>query len=604
MNRKFLSGLFYLALLLMSIVANMVPLSLDFGLTFIIPTIFLLIIVSLYSLRIGIFSALLTAAIGFYFEGSLMSSLLLVTEITAVGLLLKYRKLGLLNSSFLYWAFLGLPIFAVYIYVFSGLGGWFALLALISKLLNNILCALAAEILVMYIPFKKWIRGHQSNTFSFQYLISHVILLAVALPYTIFLISDLHYTQNQIERSMNSQLHGQSKIITNELRDWDELSILALRLQGVFQVSKIDALMEHIDDQGLHVYIMDEDHRILYTNAPNTVESMISKFSGAGHFIEIGKNSYQWMPMKPNGIDDVAIIDESSYLYTVDINNNSMHVLLEAPLRSVFEEEIQGFALEYVNLLVFIIIGLVFTLLLKRYLMRTFGKLSETTTDLPQKLKESAHFQWPTTRMIEFNKLTDNFKEMSSELTEMFVELEESRDRLHHLAYSDSLTGVKNRSYFMGMLKESVASAVKESPHALLFMDLDGFKGINDTYGHDAGDAVLQEVAKRLNTACGKEGSLARLGGDEFVVLLPDSSRESAAEMAGSIVKQIEKPIQYSGSLLQVGISIGISLYLQDSHSVDELMHHGDMAMYASKATKGSCFTFYDAILQERVEHE
>ena len=604
MNRKFLSGLFYLALLLMSIVANMVPLSLDFGLTFIIPTIFLLIIVSLYSLRIGIFSALLTAAIGFYFEGSLMSSLLLVTEITAVGLLLKYRKLGLLNSSFLYWAFLGLPIFAVYIYVFSGLGGWFALLALISKLLNNILCALAAEILVMYIPFKKWIRGHQSNTFSFQYLISHVILLAVALPYTIFLLSDLHYTQNQIERSMNSQLHGQSKIITNELRDWDELSILALRLQGVFQVSKIDALMEHIDDQGLHVYIMDEDHRILYTNAPNTVESMISKFSGAGHFIEIGKNSYQWMPMKPNGIDDVAIIDESSYLYTVDINNNSMHVLLEAPLRSVFEEEIQGFALEYVNLLVFIIIGLVFTLLLKRYLMRTFGKLSETTTDLPQKLKESAHFQWPTTRMIEFNKLTDNFKEMSSELTEMFVELEESRDRLHHLAYSDSLTGVKNRSYFMGMLKESVASAVKESPHALLFMDLDGFKGINDTYGHDAGDAVLQEVAKRLNTACGKEGSLARLGGDEFVVLLPDSSRESAAEMAGSIVKQIEKPIQYSGSLLQVGISIGISLYLQDSHSVDELMHHGDMAMYASKAAKGSCFTFYDAILQERVEHE
>ena len=604
MNRKFLSGLFYLALLLMSIVANMVPLSLDFGLTFIIPTIFLLIIVSLYSLRIGIFSALLTAAIGFYFEGSLMSSLLLVTEITAVGLLLKYRKLGLLNSSFSYWAFLGLPIFAVYIFVFSGLGGWFALLALISKLLNNILCALAAEILVMYIPFKKWIRGHQSNTFSFQYLISHVILLAVALPYTIFLLSDLHYTQNQIERSMNSQLHGQSKIITNELRDWDELSILALRLQGVFQVSKIDALMEHIDDQGLHVYIMDEDHRILYTNAPNTVESMISKFSGTGHFIEIGKNSYQWMPMKPNGIDDVAIIDESSYLYTVDINNNSMHVLLEAPLRSVFEEEIQGFALEYVNLLVFIIIGLVFTLLLKRYLMRTFGKLSETTTDLPQKLKESAHFQWPTTRMIEFNKLTDNFKEMSSELTEMFVELEESRDRLHHLAYSDSLTGVKNRSYFMGMLKESVASAVKESPHALLFMDLDGFKGINDTYGHDAGDAVLQEVAKRLNTACGKEGSLARLGGDEFVVLLPDSSRDSAAEMAWSIVKQIEKPIQYSGSLLQVGISIGISLYLQDSHSVDELMHHGDMAMYASKATKGSCFTFYDAILQERVEHE
>src|SRR5690606_4081942 len=135
-------------------------------------------------------------------------------------------------------------------------------------------------------------------------------------------------------------------------------------------------------------------------------------------------------------------------------------------------------------------------------------------------------------------------------------------------------------------------------------MDLNGFKGINDTHGHDTGDAVLQEIARRLTAACGKEGVLARLGGDEFVVLLPNSSRGAASEMAESIMKLVEQPFQYNGSQLQAGISIGISLFLHDSHSVDELMHHGDMAMYASKVAEGSRFTFYDAVAQEGDEYE
>lgn len=603
-NHKVLSLIVYVALLTVSIVANMYPVLLDFGLTFIVPTIFLLMILNIYGFTAGILSALITAAISFYFNESLVGALLLISEIVAVGLLMKKRNFGVLRSALLYWAFIGLPIFAIYIYVFSGLDGWFAILALTNKLLNNILCALAAEILLTYIPFKRWIRGDGTNTYSFEFLISHVVLLAVSLPYTIFLIGDLHYTQNQVERSMISQMQGQARIFTNELSDWDEYSIMALRLQGVFQVSKLDALMGEIDDQNLNVYLMDEHNRMLYTNAPSTLKSTEAKFNGAGHFTDVGRNSYRWVPMKPNGMNDVAIIGETSYMYTIEFKKNSMRVLIEAPFRHMFEKEIQGFALEFANLLLFIIIGIGFTFLLKRYLMRTFGELSDASTGLPKKLKEAAHINWPTTRMVEFNQLTENFKEMSCELTGMFEELEESRNRLLHMAYYDSLTGVKNRSYFMGILKDSVAAAKKDNPHALLFMDLNGFKGINDTHGHDTGDAVLQEIARRLTAACGKEGVLARLGGDEFVVLLPNSSRGAASEMAESIMKLVEQPFQYNGSQLQVGISIGISLFLHDSHSVDELMHHGDMAMYASKVAEGSRFTFYDAVAQEGDEYE
>lgn len=211
------------------------------------------------------------------------------------------------------------------------------------------------------------------------------------------------------------------------------------------------------------------------------------------------------------------------------------------------------------------------------------------------------------TRMIEFNKLTLNFIEMSAELTELFGELQESRNRLHHMAYNDSLTGVKNRSYFMNVLRERADTASAEKPHALLYMDLNGFKGINDTFGHNAGDAVLKTVADRLAGICGETGELARIGGDEFVVLLPESSKELAARMAHSIIERIGMPIEFNGHSLQVGVSIGISLYLIDSHSVEEFMQHGDMAMYASKKTKAvkrSHFTFYDTISQEEVEVE
>ncbi|MGN7385689.1 diguanylate cyclase domain-containing protein [Sporosarcina sp. SAFN-015] len=595
-KQKYLPIAVYAALLAMAIAANIQPILLDFGLTFIIPTIFLLLILSLYGFPIGILSAFITAGIGLYIDGSIIGAVLLMTEIAAVGLLLKYRKWGVLYSALLYWAVIGLPMYAIYVYMHNELDGWFAILALISKLINNILCALVAEILLTYIPFKRWIYGDEKNTYSFHYLISHIVLMAIALPYLIFLIGDIHYTENQIERSMSSQLQGRVKIITNELRDWDEYSILALRLQGVLQVAKVDSLIGNIDEQNMHIYVLDKDNRMLYSNSQSTLDSTIAKFSGEGHFTEIGTNSYRWVPRDPNGMDDAAIIGQTSYLSTVEFNKNSMRVLVEVPLRIMFEEEVKGFALEYANLLLFIVIGIGFTAVLKAYIVRTFGKLSDTTTGLPRKLKESAHIKWPKTRMIEFNKLTENFKEMSFELTDMFEELQESRNRLHHMAFYDSLTGVKNRSHFMEILKESVETAEKESPHALMFMDLNGFKGVNDTYGHDAGDAVLQQIAKRLTEVCGEAGSLARLGGDEFVVLLPNSSREMAAEMAKSIMKQIEKPVHFNGHLLQVGISIGISLYLHDSHTVDEMMHHGDMAMYASKAYGGSRFTFYDTI--------
>lgn len=602
LQSKYSSVFVYIGLLIFSILSVLYPMVSHFGLSFIFSTIFLLIILSIYGLPIAVLSTLLTGcAVGFV-GGHWISVVLLLTEILVVGLLLACRNWGIFYSVLLYWLLIGLPLFTVYVYAISELDGLFAALALISKLLNNIFCALIAEILVTYVKFGKLTRGSHAKKYSFKFLISHIVLSAVILPYSIFLISDLAYINNQMERSVIGYLHGQVKVITNELDNWNDESILALRLQGFVQVAKIDSLMETIDDQILNVYILDKESHVIYTNLPTPSADPLAKFRGEGYVTKIGNDSYRFAPAKPDGMNDMAIIDDTDYLYTVQFGKDSMRLLIEIPLRQLFEKEIQGFVLKFANLLVFILVGIGITYVLKLYILRTFGKLTETTTGLPRKLKESAHIHWPTSRMIEFNQLTKNFKEMSSEVTSMFGELQESQFRLHHMAYTDSLTGVKNRSYFMEILKDAITAASLEKPLALLYMDLNGFKNINDTLGHEAGDVVLQTISERLTTGCNEAGQLARLGGDEFVMMLPDSPRRSTAQCALSIIELIGLPIDFKEHSLQVGISIGICQYPTDSSSVDELIHHSDMAMYASKTKKQSSFTFYDTIFQEGEE--
>jgi diguanylate cyclase (GGDEF)-like protein/PAS domain S-box-containing protein len=175
----------------------------------------------------------------------------------------------------------------------------------------------------------------------------------------------------------------------------------------------------------------------------------------------------------------------------------------------------------------------------------------------------------------------------------------EAREAIERLAFHDSLTGLPNRVSFLESLGRAIARAGTEHRMlALLYLDLDDFKPVNDAMGHAAGDALLIAVAERLRGAVRKTDTVARLGGDEFAVLLTDVGHpDVAGALAGKLVDRIGQPYMLDRRRISVGASIGISLYPRDGATIDELLRHADAAMYAAKADGRRRYRFYDPSL-------
>jgi len=158
---------------------------------------------------------------------------------------------------------------------------------------------------------------------------------------------------------------------------------------------------------------------------------------------------------------------------------------------------------------------------------------------------------------------------------------EEDRQRIEHLALHDTLTGLPNRAHFNSHLSACVA---KKNPFALLFIDIDGFKPVNDNFGHDIGDMVLVSIAAQLRAAVAEQGFIARLGGDEFVVILHQAGTPAEAETIGMrILDKISEPMHCGGNDCKVGASIGAAIYPLHGGHEDLMLNAADSAMYQAK---------------------
>jgi diguanylate cyclase (GGDEF)-like protein/PAS domain S-box-containing protein len=161
----------------------------------------------------------------------------------------------------------------------------------------------------------------------------------------------------------------------------------------------------------------------------------------------------------------------------------------------------------------------------------------------------------------------------------------QSEEKLFQLAHFDALTGLCNRHAFMHQLKESIETSSRyEQKMAVLFLDLDGFKAINDQYGHDAGDEVLTATAARLKKIIRKSDTVARMGGDEFTVIIKNvKDIRSLSLLAQKIIDSISQEIKMKDSLVRVTTSIGISIYPDDALDLESVLRHADNAMYKAK---------------------
>ncbi|MBK7003538.1 MAG: sensor domain-containing diguanylate cyclase [Rhodoferax sp.] len=213
-------------------------------------------------------------------------------------------------------------------------------------------------------------------------------------------------------------------------------------------------------------------------------------------------------------------------------------------------------------------------------------------TILPQTEQRETVVEWTFTK---FAESAGGLRYIIGAGTDVTVQYHEAR-RLSHLAHHDVLTGLPNRSLFHERLQDAALKYQRNNTSfALLYIDLDKFKPINDTLGHEAGDYVLQQVALRMVYVLRKADTVARLGGDEFGVILHDmGNRELASRVTKKLLDAIASPLSYHSHTLQVGASIGITLFPNDSTDLKQLMAYADSAMYQAKQSGRNTYCVFD----------
>jgi diguanylate cyclase (GGDEF)-like protein/PAS domain S-box-containing protein len=287
-----------------------------------------------------------------------------------------------------------------------------------------------------------------------------------------------------------------------------------------------------------------------------------------------------------NGILDMAFlmkVEKDRFIYSM-LNSSAQKA-------TGFTENIVGKALEDV------LPPEIACRLTDKYRMVAVTKQALTYEDINLLSQERFPVETTLTPICDEAGECDYILAITKDITERkyIEELYRREEKLKYMAYHDNLTGLPNRRMFYKILKEEVDKAKRYGHHfAVLYLDCDDFKNINDTLGHDGGDAFLKHFADTLTTCVRADDVVARIGGDEFVILLSKMNTEKeGAEVASRILDALKKPQEINGCKLTATSSIGISLYRGGEMSGDELLKQADQALYQAKAQGRNCYAFF-----------
>jgi diguanylate cyclase (GGDEF)-like protein len=250
--------------------------------------------------------------------------------------------------------------------------------------------------------------------------------------------------------------------------------------------------------------------------------------------------------------------------------------------------------------------GLAFVVFASRAIARSYGLIDAQRAELAAfnltlEAKVRNRTQALEDAEAENRRINGELRTSEAELLTMVESLRRKDEDLRYQAFHDALTGLPNRALFLDRIDQSLATAARDGEiRGVIFFDLDHFKIVNDTLGHEAGDTLLKEVSQRIKQCLRKSDTVARLGGDEFVVLLGHAgSPEAYAIVAQKIIAAVSEPLGLCGNEVRVGCSLGIACFPADSDDAADLMKHADLAMYQAKSAGRGRYSFFQPEMTE-----
>ncbi|WP_428034203.1 EAL domain-containing protein [Amphritea sp.] len=333
------------------------------------------------------------------------------------------------------------------------------------------------------------------------------------------------------------------------------------------------------------------------------------------------KYSPYHIPIPELPVNSEGVIDNALYVIRpVTIDHDVIgYTLLLSDLSSLKARQVDQIGIAFIVFLLSLIVALLLSSVAQRIITQPISELASTA----RKITRTRNYQLRVRNRSkdEIGSLATDFNQMIGQIQARDNELEKARQlleekvkdrtaelllltqQLEHQAFHDSLTGLPNRATFDNNLSTAINYAEQRDEQlAIMFLDLDRFKDINDTLGHDMGDRLLVELSSRLSRCLRSSDTLARLGGDEFAVLAVNTSQDQAADIAAKLIRAIQNPIVIHEFNLQVTTSIGISIYPLDGSDATTLVKHADTAMYCSKAAGRNQFSFFARQMNIRSE--
>lgn len=328
------------------------------------------------------------------------------------------------------------------------------------------------------------------------------------------------------------------------------------------------------------VFVSSSDPGMILKDTPAPGVNLLHDRAMAG-FRGVGKT------INASGVEELAAI--------ASVPSADWFLVVRTPTAEAFRvlDRLRDFIMHYGLAMSVLVSGILFLALPRMFrplrdAAREIQRMAEGKTDLRP---------LPIVREDEVGTLVAGFNYLLEQVQSREEELREREAQMARKAHHDPLTGLPNRAMFSQRLQEEIAfTDVAQTSFALMFLDLDGFKPVNDGWGHASGDEVLRQVAGRLRAAVRPADILARLGGDEFVIVTPtgmDDPRTVAEEVAHRCLAAIGLPFVVAGNDIRIGLSIGIAFYPQDGREAALLMGNADAALYDAKNKGRGRFEFF-----------
>lgn len=600
----------FLGLTLLGFVSKLFLIYFPFGLTLSLASLFLFLILFLYGPKIALLITLLINILSIPFSGTLSHELFPIIEIIFLIIINLYRT-EIPRFNYLTILLIGIDTLVTIFYVLLinktnyGSALYFYL---IMGGFNIVLNFFLANLFVTYLPFSRITNGRK-NKVNIKQILIHFSTMTVLVVFFIFtIIHCVEFIKSTKQELISNGNHYASQIKT-DLSNWNSEEVIKLKLGGTIQCGYLERTLKLISKNS--------SNNIIITNNQNIILASNKAFPQNEHLNLYDSNNYDRdivtsnvTRVTPNN-QPLRILKyiHGYYLTNIDLKSYSIKMYIKTPIRPYIYSFINYFLNQLLYLLVFICLAFLFSFLLNNILVRTINKLAMTTSGLPKRIKNQEEIHWPSTNIYEVSFLTKNFLDMSINIKTLFNEtevanrklldqankLKASERKLERLAYHDPLTDLPNRQYFQKFIGEARNNAIlHREKMAIVFLDLDQFKQINDTLGHSMGDELLKYIANNLIELENPHSKIFRLGGDEFVIVIDgDTVSKEISKISNNLQEFFKKPISIDDETLHLTCSAGISLFPENGYDIETLIQNADIAMYESKKQSGTCIQYF-----------